>query len=217
MTTLQVPPPVEQAAEDEVRQEAVAGAAWLPRPEPDKPTRLKFTRPLVQAMAEAGLLDGINCELIDGDLIEMPAKTNDHCIGVENVNAWLVTNFVGRFRVRPESPIVVSDTNEPEPDFSVIPLDSDRTRHPTSALLVVEVSVTSSAYDRRKQSKYAAVAVPEYWILHVLNRKLEIYRRPLEREQGVWAYGELQTYGEDDTVAPLIDETKAIKVADLLP
>jgi len=49
--------------------------------------------------------------------------------------------------------------------------------HPTSAVLVVEVSNESLRYDRTvKQRPYARCGIPEYWILVLPEARLEVYR-----------------------------------------
>ena len=51
--------------------------------------------------------------------------------------------------------------------------------HPTTALLVIEVSDTSLMKDRtHKEQLYARHQIPEYWILNVLEETLEVYRDP---------------------------------------
>jgi Uma2 family endonuclease len=46
-------------------------------------------------------------------------------------------------------------------------------------VLVVEVSDTTLSYDREtKGSLYAAADIPEYWILKLVDRQLEMHRDP---------------------------------------
>lgn len=51
--------------------------------------------------------------------------------------------------------------------------------HPRSALLVVEVSGESLAQDRSLKARvYARAGVPEYWIVNVVERCVEVHREP---------------------------------------
>jgi Uma2 family endonuclease len=51
--------------------------------------------------------------------------------------------------------------------------------HPATAVLVVEVADTSLEYDRTvKAAIYARAAIPEYWVLNLIDRQLEIFRDP---------------------------------------
>lgn len=84
-----------------------------------------------------------------------------------------------------------------------------------TAVLVVEVSDTSLALDRRKARLYAMSGVADYWILNLIDRVLEGHREPLPGggpENGP-AYASMRVYQPDDAVAPLA----AVKVAELLP
>src|SRR6185437_12171602 len=76
-------------------------------------------------------------------------------------------------------PLVASDDTEPEPDFAILPGSPESQRdHPTTALLVIEISDSTLAHDRRKANIYAARSIPEYWILNLAARQLEVHRNP---------------------------------------
>jgi Uma2 family endonuclease len=56
-----------------------------------------------------------------------------------------------------------------------------RDRHPGGAdvALVVEVADSSLQFDRcQKGPQYAAASIPEYWIVNLIDRCVEVYRRP---------------------------------------
>ncbi|MCW5932957.1 MAG: Uma2 family endonuclease [Fimbriimonadia bacterium] len=58
------------------------------------------------------------------------------------------------------------------------PQDYKKTHSPT-ALLVIEVADASLEYDRSvKASLYASGGVPEYWIVNLRERCLEMFREP---------------------------------------
>ena len=50
--------------------------------------------------------------------------------------------------------------------------------HPTTAELVVEISVSSADLDHEIASLYAEAGVKEYWIVLGGERRVEVYRRP---------------------------------------
>ena len=53
------------------------------------------------------------------------------------------------------------------------------TKHPTTAVLLVEVADSSLRYDRKiKGHRYAQAGIADYWILNLVDRQLEVYRRP---------------------------------------
>ena len=85
-----------------------------------------------------------------------------------------------------KSPWPWGESSEPEPDVAIVcgrPRDY-LASHPTVAVLVVEISDSSLKYDREyKQGLYAASGTPEYWILNLIDYRLEVYRDPdQERE-----------------------------------
>ena len=82
--------------------------------------------------------------------------------------------------MRVQLPLALADDQEPEPDLCVVPWPTQAdAEHPSSALLVVEVADTSLAYDREtKLRMYAMAGVPEYWIVDVIGKSVEVYTEP---------------------------------------
>ena len=74
----------------------------------------------------------------------------------------------------------------------------DYTAHPTTALLIVEVSEATLSYDRRRKgSLYARAGIADYWIVNLNRSQLEVYRQPKpdpSRRYG-WGYSSVQTFG----------------------
>ena len=154
-------------------------------------------------------------ELIDGDLNAMTPEGVGHAIGIDLVADCLRRVFSRGFYVRIQHPLAADDYSEPEPDVAVVKgaiRDYDK-GHPTSAVLVVEVSNESLRYDRTvKQRLYARCGIPEYWILALPEAHLEIYRNPVgDRYQSV------TNHTADDKVALLSRPEAQIVVGDLLP
>jgi Uma2 family endonuclease len=85
---------------------------------------------------------------------------------------------------------------------------------------VVEVADSSLALDREhKGSLYARARLPEYWIVNLVDRVLEVYRNPGPDAGGSygWAYRGVLTLGPDEHVMPLAAPSARILAADLLP
>ena len=114
-------------------------------------------------------------------------------------------------------PFVAGSRSVPEPDLAVVPgrpFDY-LTRHPSEALLVVEVADTSLPQDRLTKSRiYAAAGVPEYWILNLRERCLEVFRNP-SRERRLYVEIHKVPRGGVVELASLPGATVA--VAELLP
>ena len=94
-----------------------------------------------------------------------------------------------------------------------------RAAHPSSALLIVEVSDTTLIYDRgRKASLYAMRGVADYWIVNVNDDQLEIHRDPGAHRTQPFGYGyaSLTVHHRGDVVTPQAAPHLSFSVADLL-
>jgi Uma2 family endonuclease len=123
--------------------------------------------------------------------------------------------------VRMQGALDLGPDVEPEPDVAVA--DGPKgsfAGHPTTAVLVVEVSDTTLSIDRgRKAGIYARAGIADYWIVNINRRQLEIYRRPVAdaTAQEGYRYDETTIRGEADSATPLAAPQAAIRVVDLLP
>lgn len=185
-----------------------------------EPVARRFTRDEYYQMYNLGFFQNQRVELIDGEIIYMSPQNNPHAIALAAINRWLHKSLGDDFTIRCQSPLVASNRTEPEPDFAVIagPLESQR-EHPHSGLLVIEVSDTTLRYDRRKASLYASAQVPEYWILNLVKRQLEVHRHPIADEEAAFGfkYAEVVTLEADQEVKPLELPIDAVLVSKLLP
>ena len=53
-----------------------------------------------------------------------------------------------------------------------------QTKNATTALLVVEIAVSSVQADREYALMYAEASIPEYWIVLAEAKQVEVYRSP---------------------------------------
>ena len=129
-----------------------------------KPRTRKWTRAEYYRMADLGMFRDQRVELIEGTIVQMPPQKNFHVIGIGLVEQRPRAAFGPRYWVRIQAPLHLGPRSAPEPDVAVVPggsRDYTRTGHPTTALLIVEVSETTLAYDRgRKASLYARTRSP---------------------------------------------------------
>jgi Uma2 family endonuclease len=124
--------------------------------------------------------------------------------------------------IRWQAPIALDDQSEPEPDVAIVRSTRDdyRDAHPTRPALVVEIAESSLLFDRnQKGSVYARPGLPDYWIVNLVDRVVEVYRAPVSDPSAryEWRYASVRTVAESDTLAPLALSTLRIAVADLLP
>ena len=182
----------------------------------------QWTRDEYYKMAEAGLFDGKHVELIEGQVIEMSPMGSPHITAVTLVGDVLRQVFMVGYFVRVQGPLDCGELSEPEPDVAVIVGNvRDYTdAHPTTAALVVEVADTSLAYDRTtKASLYAKAGTADYWIVNLIERRLEVYRHPtIDAAQPYgFGYAEITVFTATDNVAPLAMPQALIAVAEVLP
>jgi len=123
------------------------------------------------------------------------------------------------YHVRVQCPLALGES-EPVPDIAVVKgkLTDYLHAHPTHAVLVIEVAQSSLSYDRAvKTSLYAKAGIPEYWILDLEHRQLEVYREPIPSPDSLFGY----TYRlrmllqPSDTVAPLERPNRTVRVGRL--
>lgn len=66
-----------------------------------------------------------------------------------------------------------------EPDLAVAPPGRYASRHPETALLVIEVALTSQALDEGPKAElYASAGIPELWVVDVPGRRVGVHRAP---------------------------------------
>ncbi len=188
---------------------------------PGVPRARKFSKAEYHEMTERGFFDGQRVELMNGEIIEMAAQKDSHAFGVRLSEAAARRVFGDGYVVMTQLPIDAGDAGEPEPDVAVIEGDlRDITSHPTRALLIIEVSDTTLAYDRvRKASLYASRKVPDYWIVNLIDQTVEVHRKPV-RDPGAefgWSYERKRVFRKGDTVSPNAKKGVKIAVGDLLP
>jgi Uma2 family endonuclease len=185
-------------------------------------TRL-WTRAEYIAIAEAGIFTtDEHTELIEGEILRMSPQNRPHITAVTLTKDVLYRIFDENYTIQVQGPLAVNDISEPEPDVAVLtgsPRDY-RESHPKTALLIVEVSDSTLAYDRsQKTSLYAKAGIKDYWILNLVQRRLEVYRQPVEMPEEPFGYGyaAMTIYFPTDSVASLAAPESEVAVADLLP
>jgi Uma2 family endonuclease len=166
--------------------------------------RRLFTREEYHRMGEVGILKRSDrVELIRGEIVEMSPIGRRHHAFVDNLTQLLAVRLAGRAIVSVQMPIVLADDTEPEPDLAVYrrrtPPYKEREAHAEDALLLIEVAESSLAYDRSTKLRlYAAVGIPEYWVVDVAAESVEVYRAP-----DAGGYREISRLAGAASVSPL--------------
>lgn len=175
----------------------------------------RWTRQQYEQMVEAGVLTTDDrVELIDGRIVPMSPQNSRHATSVEMTRRALESVRPSSTLVRAQFPLALGTASEPEPDLAVVPgaVENYVDQHPTEALLIAEVADSSLAKDReQKRRLYAQHGIPEYWIVNLVDRHLEVHRDPAAGD-----YKSKTTLERSDTVTPHFADT-ALSVADLIP
>jgi Uma2 family endonuclease len=165
---------------------------------------------------------GEKLELLAGQLVVREPQGDPHAFAIELAHEALRIAFGPEWRIRVLLPVALDEESEPEPDISVAqgPLRHNSEAKPSRLTLVVEIAESNLAIERDfKGSLYARAGVPEYWIVNLNGRLLEVYREPGPDASALygWAYRSVERFQSGAHVSPLAAPTACLPVADLLP
>jgi Uma2 family endonuclease len=182
---------------------------------PTTPGLYRFTVDEYERM----ILDDPRVELIDGQVVKKMPKTPEHGFTTKQVLKALERQLPAGWTCRKEEPVRIPEYDEPEPDVSIAQGSDEDYRHrtpgPADVALVVEVSLSTLASDRGKQLlAYARGGIPVYWIVNLVDRRVEVYTNP-----GPGGYGLCEIYKPGQTVPIIIGgrQLGQIAVDDILP
>lgn len=170
---------------------------------------------------DIGLFDGQRVELIDGKIIRMSPQNEPHVIAVMKTDSAVSKAFGEGYIIRRQAPIHLGPWSKPEPDVAVVSgtlEDSLTAGTPTQALLVIEISDATLTVDRnKKMALYAEHEIQDYWILNLVDRQLEVHRKPISASRRGSRFTDVIVLKPDQQVSPLMRPDLMIKVSDLLP
>ncbi len=188
-----------------------------------QPRKRRWTYDEYFHLFDLGLFGERRVELIGGEVLEMPAQHNAHAAAITLTDRALGVAFGPAHWVRVQATLDLSPHGAPDPDLAVVPggpRDYVTRGAPATALLVVEVSETTLAYDRnRKASLYAAAGISDYWIVNLVQRQVELYRDPVAdaAQPFGFRYAQRTILDPGDHVTPLAAPQASVAVDDLLP
>jgi Uma2 family endonuclease len=192
-----------------------------PRPSAEPVFQLSVEQ--YHAMIETGVLTSDDpVELLEGVLVAKMPKNPPHTY-VTNVAPEVFRAIlpVGWF-FQTQDPITLDD-GEPEPDGAVVrgkPADYlDRHPGPADVAVLLEVADSTLARDRGiKLRSYARAGIPVYWIVNLIDRRVEVYTDP-DREVLDPAYRRVEIFGIAENIPVVIAEASVgyVAVAALLP
>ncbi|MCK6576681.1 MAG: Uma2 family endonuclease [Anaerolineae bacterium] len=163
-----------------------------------------------------------NVELLEGWIVEKMMKNPEHSDTTQFLRDWLPSIIPSGYIVRDQEPIVTSDS-QPEPDSVVLRGTrrdfSRRKPTPSEVVLVIEVADSSPRDDRNWKARiYARAGIPEYWIINLPERRVEVFQTP-HTEGFSPGYQVSVVYGIEDAVPVVLEgrEVGRLPVRELLP
>lgn len=153
-------------------------------PETSIEKRHRWTVAEYQRMGETGVLPPhARVELLDGQIIDMSPIGNFHRGIVGRLDRLFNKLSKDRWLVWTQSSIPLDEHSEPQPDIVLLKPSADdytsRAPSPRDVFLLIEVADSSLNLDRQnKLPLYGRAGIPEFWIVNLLERVIEIYREP---------------------------------------
>ncbi len=132
-----------------------------------------------ERMVEHGVLgEDDRVELLDGLLVSVSPQGALHAATLTRLTDWAYDAIDrSRFAIRVQVPLRCLPASEPEPDLALVPAGDYVAQHPSTAALVVEVSVSSAPVDLGvKRSVYARSGVGEYWVVRPIAGVIRVHR-----------------------------------------
>jgi Uma2 family endonuclease len=183
----------------------------------------RFTVDEYHKLLEMGMItEDDNLELLDGHLVKKMSRNPRHDGTLKKVDKRLQPMLPRGWESRVQMGTTLIGS-EPEPDLLVAREDPAgyTTRHPEpkDVGLVIEVSDSSLETDRRDKAPiYAQSSLPEYWIINLVDRQIEVYGSPTGTT-AMPTYNVQQVYRSGQSVPFALDgrHIADIVVDDLLP
>jgi Uma2 family endonuclease len=161
-------------------------------------------------MVASGALEGQPVELLDGVLVEVSPPSPAHATVIDRLTRYL--GSARQWWLRVQSPLEVPSDSVPEPDLAVLTEESSPHHHPTTALLAIEVAVSSHLVDRNVKARlYAQAGVPVYWLVDVPGRTVEVRSEP-----SADGYRKCESYSAGDTLPSPLAGLDGLDVGALL-
>ena len=182
----------------------------------------KITPKQSHSLIDSGIIyEGEPVELLEGYLVEKGMRNPPHDGAVTRVSARLPRLLPGGWILRVQCATSLKES-EPEPDGAVVRGDEtsydSRLPEASDFGIAIEVSDSTLAFDRLDKGRiYARAGIPEYWILNIPDRQIEVYTQPNSAadiphysNRGVHPHGSTFTFQLDG-------QTITLAVADFLP
>ncbi len=183
------------------------------QPEEGRSQLFQMSVEFYHELGRLGMLGEKDWELLDGFVVERMPKSPLHEY-LADMLVQLLSRVLGLglFVTRERS--LTIGNSEPIPDVVVLkgmPLDY-ALKHPDTAELIIEISISTEKMDRAKAAIYASANVAEYWILNPTDGWIEVYTHPSNG-----SYTNVKMFGQLETVFAQSINGFKLCLADILP
>lgn len=214
------------------KQPSVIGAKSTPKPPsfkggtaiPKARELRRFTLDEYQQLIDLGLFhEDERIELLDGLLVEMSPINPRHAVCVDKLSRVVNHLLYNKAWIRVQAPITIEGrASQPQPDVAIAVLQPEvyEERHVKAeeVFLLVEVADSSLHSDQTdKLELYASAGVPEYWIVNLVDNRLEVYQEPYLLETGEGGYKVKRIYLRNDTVSTQAFPECQVALNEILP
>lgn len=135
-------------------------------------------------MGEVGIIPSDSrVELIEGEIINRAPIGSGHAGTMAYLISVITSQLSKSAIINAQNPVILGQYSEPQPDLVVLKPRDDfyKNAHPTAedVLLLLEISDTSLKFDREvKIPLYAKHNIQEFWLVNLMEKRLEVYRTP---------------------------------------
>jgi hypothetical protein len=141
-------------------------------------------------------------ELLEGWIVHKMPRNPIHDTAIDLADSALRPLIPPGWRIRIQSAVTTGDS-EPEPDLAVVYGDMRAfvARHPgpSDIGLLIESSESSLDTDRVEKGRvYARANIPNYWVINLVDRQIEVYGDPdaraippVYRNRQIYALGQM--------------------------
>jgi Uma2 family endonuclease len=186
------------------------------------PTLFRVSVEQYHRMIEAGVFTTDDrLELLEGLLVAKMPQNTPHVATIGRLQRRLGRLLPDDWLLEVQGPIVCRDS-EPEPDFAILegPEEKYDTRKPAArdVRLLIEVSDTSLGQDQGlKLQLYARHRIPVYWIVNLVDRRIEVYTEPRGGRSPGYRNRHDYTPGDSSPVVLDGETIGSLAVRDILP
>jgi Uma2 family endonuclease len=187
------------------------------------PSTVRFSVARYQRMVEVGILKADDkVELLENYVVYKMPRNPRHDSTIQRMLEKLFPLRPTGWGLRVQSAVALADS-QPEPDFALVRGSAadyeNRHPDPTDVGLAIEVADSSLLRDQRDKMRiYARGGIAWYWIINLVDRRIEVYSQP-SGATAAPTYAALHTYQPGDDVPLVLDgvTVRTVSAAELLP